>query len=441
MMTYQEQYRKKLMTADKAVGLVPSRGNISMGMAVSEPPLLLKALENRIKSDTKKPIEELRVYYMHAEQPSRDTILKYEYMDVIKPYSFFIGHAERALLARGEKENKKTVFYVPGHFSNVPNIIADIGIDAFMVTVSPMDQSGLFSCGTNCDYTIPTARIAKKLLVEVNPNMPRVYGDSCLHISEIDAIVENNSRLPEVIAKPVTELDRKISQHIVELIPDRATLQIGIGGVPNALCQALHNHRGLGIHTELISSGLVELMQTGAVTNKYKNINKYKNVYTFAQGEKQVYDFLNSNASMEIYPVNYVNDPRIIGQNDNVASINSFLQIDLTGQVNSETINNRQYSAPGGQLDFIRGAQLSKNGKSILAAYSTAANGTLSRIVPRLGNIATDPRTEIQYVATEYGIVNLRGKSIAERAIMLIELAAPQFRDELCQSAKELGYI
>lgn len=440
-MSYQAEYQVKLMRAEQAIKLVPRRGNISMGMAMSEPPLLLKALENRIHSTVGESIEELHVYYMHSEFPSRETIFKYEYMDVIKPYSFFIGKTERALLEKGERDGRKTVSYMPGNFSNVPDILAEIGMDAFIVTVSPMDKSGLFSCGTNSDYTLPTARVAKKLIVEVNANMPRVFGDSCLHISEIDAIVENNAILPETVAVPTTDIARKISNYIVELIPDRATLQIGIGNVPNAICDALHHHRHLGLHTELIGPGLVHLLKSGAITNKYKNINKYKNVYTFAQGNKEVYDFLNDNASMEIYPVNYVNNPMIIGKNDNVVSINGFLQIDLTGQVNAETIGKKQYSAPGGQLDFMRGAQFSKNGKSILTAYSTALDGSVSRIVPCIDGPATDPRSDIQYVATEYGIVNLRGKSVSERVLLLIEIAHPKFREELEKEAKKLRYI
>jgi len=440
-MTCQKEYNKKLMSPDDAVRLIPRRGNISMGMAISEPPLLLQALEKRLKESSADRIENLQLYYMHSEKPSRETILKYEYMDVIKPHPFFIRKTERELLAQGKRDNRKTIHFMSGNFSSVPGILAEIGIDAFIVMVSPMDKSGLFSCGTNSDYTIPTARIAKKLIVEVNPNMPRVSGDSCLHISEVDAIVESNAPLPEVVSKPMTEVDKKISEYIVGLIPEKATLQIGIGGISQALCKALHNHQRLGVHTELMSSALIELIQSGAVTNKYKNINKYKNVYTFAQGIKSDYEFLNDNGSMEVYPVDYVNNPLIISRNDNVVSVNSFLQIDFSGQVNAEVIGGKQYSAPGGQLDFIRGAQLSKNGKSILAAYSTAVDGTISRIVPHIEGPATDPRADTHFVATEFGIVNLRGKSILERTAALIELAHPKFRDELTQRAKQMGYL
>lgn len=439
-MNYRQEYQRKLMTADEAVRLIPKHGAISMGMTISEPPALLQALERRIHAPSD-ALEELRVYYMHSEQHARNTILKYEYRDIIKPHPFFIGPTERKLLAQGLNDPKNAIFYIPSHFSSVPDILAEMKIEAFILTVSPMDKSGLFSCGTNSDYTLPTARIAQKLIVEVNPYMPRVFGDSCLHLSEIDAIVEYPCPLIEVSSKPVTETDRKISHYITEMIPDRATLQIGIGSVPNAVCEALVHHRGLGVHTELIGPGLIKLMQSGAVTNKYKRIHKYKNVYTFAQGDKAVYDFLNDNASMEIYPVNYVNNPLVISQNDNMISVNSFLQIDLMGQINSEAIDGKQYSASGGQLDFMRGAQLSKNGKSILAAHSTAQNNTVSRIVPVITGPTTDPRTDVQYVVTEWGVANLRGKSVPERAKALIEIAHPNFRSKLYEYSKAFKKI
>lgn len=440
-MDYQAEYKAKLMSAEEAVRFIPKRGNMSMGMTISEPPLLLQALEKRIHAGSAEAIEELHVYYMHSERYSRETIFKYENRQFFKPHPFFFGKTERDLQEKESLHHEKMLYYMPANFSRVPEILASIDIAAFIVTVSPMDKSGLFSCGTNCDYTIPTARLAKNLIVEVNRNMPRTPGDSCLHISEIKAIVENNEELPEVPTRPSTDLDQKISAHLLSLIPDRSTLQMGIGGLPNAICAQLRNHHGLGIHTELITSGLVDLIESGAVTNKYKNINKYKNVYTFAQGEKKVYDFLNNNAVMEIYPVSYVNNPSIISQNDNVVSINGFLQIDLTGQVNSEGFAGKQYSAPGGQLDFVRGAQLSKNGKSILVAPATAQNGALSRIVPVLDGPVTTPRADVHYVATEYGIVNLRGKSISERALALIEIAHPKFQEALLQAAKAMRYV
>ena len=400
---YKAEYTSKLMTAAAAVELIPVRGTLSMGMAISEPPALLKALEDRVKRGA---IEELRVYYSHSVAAAAATILKYEYMDVIKPHPFFPTVIERMLVERGRQDNRHVIFYMPGNFSAMPRTLAAIGIDAFVMMVAPMDRAGFFSCGTNGDYTIPTARGAKKLIVEVNPKMPRVFGNSAVHISEVNAIVENESPLFAVPSREPTELDETIGKLLVEMVPDRATLQIGIGGVPNAVCKALTNHKDLGIHTELMMPSLVELIRSGAVTNKFKALNKHKNVFTLAAGDEAFYEFLNDNSSMELYPVDYVNDPYVIGQNDRVISISAFLEVGLDGEVNSEAIEGRQYSAPGGQLDFVRGAQLSKDGKSILTAYSTAAKGTISRIVPKIAGPTTDPRADTQYVVTEYGIAN-----------------------------------
>ena len=435
---YQAEYAAKLMTPAAAVELIPARGTLSMGMAISEPPALLRALEDRIKRGL---IEELRVYYSHSVTAAAVTILKYEYMDVIKPHPFFPTVIERTLFQRGRQDNRQVVFYMPGNFSAMPRTLAAIGIDAFVMMVAPMDKAGFMSCGTNGDYTIPTARGAKKLIVEVNPKMPRVFGNSTVHVSEVAAIVENESPLFAVPPRQPNQLDETIGKFIVEMVPDRATLQIGIGGVPNAVCKALTNHKDLGIHTELMMPSLVALIRSGAVTNKFKRLNQYKNVFTLAAGDEAFYEFLNNNSSMELYPVDYVNDPYVIGQNDRVISISAFLEVGLDGEVNSEAIEGRQYSAPGGQLDFVRGAQLSDGGKSILTAYSTAAKGTVSRIVPKIAGPTTDPRTDTQFVVTEYGVADMVGKSTAERAEALIAIAHPKFRDELRHSARELGYL
>jgi itaconate CoA-transferase len=437
-MNYQSDYNAKLMTADEAVSSLPARAKLGMGMAASEPPALLSALERRVQN---RMIDELKLYYMHSEKPAHDTVLKYEYMNMVKPYPFFLGPIERELMKLGLQENKKVVFYVPSNFSGVPEVMSAIGLDVFVLTVAPMDKAGFFSCGTNADYTIPTARSATKVIIEVNRNMPRVFGDSCLHISEIDTIVENTVPLLEIPARPSTELDHKIGQLIAPMVPERATVQFGVGGVPNAVCEMLIDRKDLGVHSELMGPGLVKLIEGGAVSNKYKNINPHKNVYTIAMGDRAMYDFLNDNSSMEAYPVSYVNAPHVIALNDYVVSINGFIEVDLSGQVNAEFMAGHQFSAPGGQLDFVRGAQLSKGGKSILTAYSTAAHGKISRIVPRLSGPATDPRTETQYVVTEYGVVDLHGKSTAERAMALISIAHPDFRDQLLQEAKAMSYV
>lgn len=435
---YEAEYRSKRMKPEDAVQLIPARGSLGMGMGVSEPPALLAALERRIRAGA---IESLRVYYSHSVPAAASTILKYEYMDVIKPHAFFLTLYERELMKRGAAEGRRIVDIMPGNFSSMPRIMAEIGMDAFIVMVSPMDKGGFFSCGTNCDYTVPTARLAKNLIVEVNPLMPRVFGESGIHISDIEAIIEHQSPLAELPLRPPSDMDRKISRFIVEMVPDRAALQIGVGGVPNAVCAALTGHKDLGIHTELMTPALVDLIKSGAVTNKYKSINRFKNVYTLALGDRAFYEFLDDNSSMVAYPVDYVNDPYMIARNDRVVSINAFLQVGLTGEVNSEIVAGRQYSAPGGQLDFVRGAQMSADGKSILTAYSTAADGSVSRIVPHLDGPATDPRADTEFIVTEYGVADLRGKSSRERAEALIAIAHPKFRDQLTEAAKKIGYL
>jgi itaconate CoA-transferase len=434
---YEREYHDKLTTPECAMRLVPARGSMAISMAVSQPPMLLAALEARVKTSE---IEQLRVYYSHSVSAAR-AILKYEYLDVIHPYPFFLTQIERELARRGAEHGRKVIHYMPGNFSSMPRVLAEIGIDVLIVMVSPMDKAGFFSCGTNGDYTIPTSRIAGRVIVEVNPRMPRVFGDSAIHISDIDAIVEHETALPELPARPISELDRQISEYVDPMVPDRATLQIGVGAVPNAICVALKSRKDLGIHTEMMSPALAALIQAGAVSNKYKCIHRHKNVYTLAAGDRDLYDFLNDNSSMELYSVDHVNDPYIIGRNDNVISINAFLEVGLDGAVNAEAVQGRQYSAPGGQLDFVRGAQLSKGGKSILTAYSTAMGGKVSRIVPAIEGPATDPRADTQYIVTEYGVAQLAGKSVSERAEALIAIAHPRFRDNLIRQAQRLGYF
>ena len=437
---YDAQYKKKLMSAEQAVQLIDKKCNIAFGMAVSQPPALLAAIANRAKT---KGFDEINVYYMHAEEPANNTILQYELMNIIKPYTGFLGSKERALIKLGDADgNRKVIFYVPNSFSHMPRYFREhIALDACVVTVSPMDKSGYFTFGTNNDYTSTAAKTAKKLIVEVNKNMPRVFGDSLIHISQVTAIVENS--VPLIVLNPRTPLpeDEKIGEAISKLIPDGATIQMGVGSVPDAVCKYLTKHNDLGIHSELLSPGMVELIKQGIVTGKRKKLNQGKHVFTLAFGNKEMYDYMNDNPSMESYPVDYVNNPSIIAQNDNVISVNAVIEVDLFGQVNAENIHGRQFGGPGGQNDFVRGAYLSNGGKSILAFESTTKQGQISKIVPKVTGVVTDLRIDTQYVATEYGIINLKGLSSSERARQLISIAHPDFRDKLTEAAKNLHLI
>jgi itaconate CoA-transferase len=434
-------YQSKLTTPDQAVASIPSGSKLSMGMAMAEPPALLKALADRAEAGG---IEDLKVYYFESNRIAGDTILRYELNDRISPYCMFISGVERALIKRGMQDGgRKVINYVPNNFHQTPRLLIDeIGIDTFVCTVSPMDRHGYFSFGTGNDYSTKVARAAKRLIVEVNENMPRVNGAGAeLHVSEVDAIVENHVPLLELPIRAPTREDEVIGRTIAGLVPDGACLQMGVGALPNLVCAELKGRNDLGIHTEALNPGLVDLIRAGVVTNRHKAIDRGKTVFTFAMGRNAMYDFLNDNPAVESAPVDYVNDPRIIAQNNNVISINATIQIDLTGACNSEHMLGHQYSASGGQLDFVRGAFASKGGKSIIAARSTAAKGKVSRIVGRLDGPVTTPRIDSHHIVTEFGAVNLKGLSSTERALRLIELAHPEFRDGLTEAAKQQHLI
>jgi itaconate CoA-transferase len=434
-------YQSKLTTPERAVATIPSGSRLSMGMFAAEPPALLKALADRAATGA---VGDLRLYYYESARIAGDTVLRYELNDRILPYCMFITGVERALIKRGmEDGGRKVVSYVPSNFHQAVRLLTEeIGIDTFVCTVSPMDRHGYMSFGAGNDYSTKVARSAKRLLVEVNENMPRVYGEGAqLHVSEVDAIVENHVPLLELPAPGPAPEDEAIGRIIAGLVPDGACLQMGVGALPNLVCAALRDRNDLGIHTEALNSGLVDLVRAGVVTNRRKALDRGMTVFAFAMGQKALYDFIDSNPAIESRPVDYVNDPRVIAQNDNVISINATLQIDLTGACNSEHMLGHQYSASGGQLDFVRGAFASKGGKSIIAARSTAAKGKASRIVARLEGPVTTPRIDTHYVVTEFGAANLKGLSSTERAHALIALAHPEFRDELTASAKELHLL
>jgi itaconate CoA-transferase len=434
-------YKSKLTTPEQAVAAIPSGSRLSMGLFAAEPPALLKALADRAAAGK---VDNLRLYYFEAARTAGDTVLRYELNDRIRPYCMFMSGVERALVKRGmEDGDRKVVNFVPSHFHQAVRLLTEqIGIDTFVCTVSPMDRHGYMSFGTGNDYSTKVARSSKRFIVEVNESMPRVFGEGAqLHVSEVDAIVENHVPIVELPVRGPASEDETIGRIVADLVPDGACLQMGVGALPDLICKALRNRNDLGIHTEALVPGLVDLIRAGVVTNLRKTLDRGKTVYTFAMGQKAMYDFLDDNPAIESRPVDYVNDPNIIAQNDNVVSINATLQIDLTGACNSEHMLGHQYTASGGQFDFVSGAYASKGGKSIIAARSTAAKGKVSRIVPRLEGPVTTPRNDTHYVVTEFGAVNLKGLSSTERAHALIGLAHQEFREELTVAAKKLNLI
>ena len=426
------EYRAKLTTAAQAVAAIPNDSDIAIGMAVAEPPALLAALAARVEAGE---LTGLRPWYFHSLIHAGTTLLRYELLDRVHPRCMFLSPIERALIQRGEAESRVPIEFVPTAFSDSSRLLSErVALDAFATTVSPMDRNGWFTFGTSNDYATTVARTAKRLIVEVNPNMPRVFGESLLHISEVDAIVENEQPLFEAAYPDAAAEDETIATLVADMIEDGACIQMGIGTLPNAVCAKLEGHKDLGIHTELMTPALARLIQCGAVTNRRKTTYRGRSVFTFAMGDRAFYDFLDDNPSMHSAPVQIVNDPRHISKNDGVVSVNATLQVDLGGACNSEHMLGRQYSGSGGQLDFVRGASASKGGKSIIACHSTAKDGTVSRIVPRLEGPVTTPRNDVHIIVTEFGWVDLKGKSLRERAEALIGIAHPKFRDELARA-------
>lgn len=428
-MNPQDLYRARLTSAQAAVAAIPSGAHIAMGMAVAEPPALLEALAARVVAGA---LGDLKLWYLHALAHAGSTLLRRELLDRVRPHSMFLSSVERALIA----QDPRLVEFVPVAFSQTPQLLAEhVPLDSFITTVSPMDRHGWFTFGTSNDYSTTAARSAKRLIVEVNPEMPRVFGESLLHVSEVDAIVENRAPLQEISAGTPSAEELAIATQIAAMIEDRACLQMGVGTIPNAVCAQLADRRDLGIHTELMSPALAQLMRCGAVTNRFKTTHRGRSVFTFAMGDRAFYDFLDDHPAMHSAPASTVNDPRHIAKNDQVVSVNATLQVDLSGACNSEHLLGHQYSGSGGQLDFVRGAAGSRGGKSIIACSATAAKGKVSRIVATLDGPVTTPRNDVHYIVTEYGCADLRGKTLTQRAEAMIALAHPQFRDALIKAS------
>ncbi len=429
---YGQEYRRKLTTPKNAVAPIQDAATLIHGMASGEPPALLGAIADRVR---RRELRDLKVYSLLPMQNAATTILSPDLAGLILPHCWFVSGADRDQVRTG-----KHVF-VPNQFHQIPRLIRDfMEVDVTISTVSPMDQAGFFSFGTVNDYITTAARHCQRLIVEVNRHMPRVFGESLLHVSEVDAIVEHDAPLVELIPNPPKPEAETIGRLIAAMVPDGATLQLGLGGIPNAVCHYLEGHKDLGIHSELMCPGMVHLIKKGVITGRRKNLHPRKHVFTNALGDREMYEFMHDNPSMESYRVSYTNKPSVIAANDNMISINSTLEVDLLGQCNSEFMGGFEFSGTGGQLDYVRGAFNSKGGKSIIAFYSTAHNGEVSRVVPRFdpGTVVTTPRMDTHYLVTEFGVVNVMGKSSRERALEIVKLAHPKFRDHLMAEARKM---
>jgi itaconate CoA-transferase len=432
---YAAEYQRKLTTPDKAVAAIANGATLVHGMATGEPPALLGAIAQRLRAGN---LRDLNVFSLLDMEHCAATILAPELSDRVTAYCWFLSGADRKLGRRGNS------CFVPNEFHQIPRLIRDfMRVDVAITTVSPMDQAGFFSFGTVNDYISTAARHCGLLLVEVNPNMPRVFGDSLLHVSEVDAIVEHAEPLLDMTPSPPKPEAEQIGKMIAAMVPDGATLQLGIGGIPNSVCRHLKDHKDLGVHTELMCPGMMDLIEAGAITGRRKTLHPRKHVFTNAMGDRRLYEFMHDNPSMESYPVSYTNDPAVIAKNDRMISINSTIEVDLLGQCNSEFLGGMEFSGTGGQLDYVRGAFNAREGKSIIAFYATTHHGEVSRVVPRLapGAVVTTPRMDTHYLATEYGVVNLKGKSTRQRALDIISLAHPRFRDDLLKEAENMRLL
>ena len=420
-MDWKAWYRDHLCTAEEAVRCISSHSRVVVAHATGEPSHLLDAM---VKNAAQ--YEDVEIIHMVAM--GKAEYCKPDYVRSFRHNSFFLGASTRAAAAEGRAD------FTPVYFSEIPALLeGELRPDAALIQVSPPDDHGFCSLGVSVDYTKTAAETAKLVIAQVNRQMPRTLGDSFLPVTRFDCIVETDEPVIELAPPKIGATERAIGEHVASLIRDGDTLQLGIGAIPDAVLLFLKGKRDLGIHTEMFSDGVVELAETGVVTNAKKTLHRGQSVATFLMGTRRLYDYVDNNPAVAMYPVQYVNDPYIIAKNDNLVSVNSCVQIDLTGQVASTSVGLRQISGVGGQVDFVRGANLSRGGRAVMAMPSTAAGGTVSKLVPFLdrGAEVTTSRNDVNFVVTEYGIAQLWGKTLRQRAVELIAVAHPDFRAEL----------
>ena len=409
-------------------------GRIFIGSGCAEPMLLSRSLIEHAHLFADNPV-------VHILTRGEAAYTRPEFTDNFRLNAFFIGPNVREAVQSGRAD------YTPIFLSEIPALFrsGDPPIDDALVSVSPPDAQGYCSLGVSVDVVLAAARAARIVIAQVNRRMPRTFGDSFLHVRDIHTFIEGDEELPELQSAPPTDIADRIGAHVAELVPDGATLQMGIGAIPDAVLRRLGNKNDLGVHTEMFSDGLLELVRRGVVTGARKTLHQNAIITSFCMGTRALYDWVHENPHVLFYPSEYVNDPGVIRQNARMVAINSALSIDLTGQVCADSIGSRFYSGIGGQVDFLRGAARSEGGRPILALPSTATlrdGSTVSRITTALAEGAgvVTSRGDVHYVVTEFGIAALHGRSVAERARALIEIAHPDFRDELLHGAQQRRY-
>jgi 4-hydroxybutyrate CoA-transferase len=430
--SWTDTYRAKVTTPEKALETVRSGHRVYIHPGAAEPEALVRALVARAPG-----LRDVEVIHLLTlgdagyVGPGMESHFRHKAM--------FVGSNVREAVNSGRAD------YMPIHLGEIPALFLNglLPIDVCLIQVSPPDDHGFCSFGVGVDCTKAAASVARTVIAEVNDRMPRTLGDSFIHVRKLDLIVETSRPLLELPRRPGGGLQGRIAQHVAGLIEDGATLQMGIGGVPDAILPFLRDRRDLGIHTEMFSDGVMELVESGVVTNERKTLHRGKIIAGFLMGSQRLYEFVHNNPIIEMHPNEYTNDPFVIAANEHMVAINSAIQVDLTGQVCADSIGASIYSGVGGQADFIRGAARSRGGRPIIALPATARDGAVSRIVPVLdpGSGVVTTRADVHYVVTEYGVASLHGRTLRERVEALVAIAHPDFREGLLDYADAHHYL
>ncbi|MFY9647201.1 MAG: acetyl-CoA hydrolase/transferase C-terminal domain-containing protein [Terriglobales bacterium] len=431
-MSWEKDYERKIKSADEALQCVGSGMRVYIQPGCAEPETLVEALVRRGPH-----VRDVEIVHMLTMGCAPYVAPEME--GHFRHNAVFIGANVRDAINDGRAD------YTPIYLSEIEGLFESgaMPIDVALIEVSPPDPHGFCSFGVGVDTTLTAAKCARRVVAQVNDFMPRTYGDSFIHVNDIDVVVDSSRPLCAAKKAEITDLHVAIARNVARLIEDGSVLQTGIGGIPDAVLPFLSDRKDLAVHSELVSDGVIPLIEAGVITGARKNFKPRKIILGFALGSKELFEFVDNNPIFEFHPTSYTNDPGLIARNDNMVAINSALQIDMTGQVCSDSIGNRFYSGIGGQVDFLRGASRSKGGKPIIAISSTAKNGKISRIVPMLspGAGVVTSRGLIRYVVTEYGVAYLHGKTIRQRAQALIEIAHPDFREELYEYCEKTKWL
>ncbi len=431
-MNWESIYRRKVAAVDTVMTHISSGDRLYLGGGAGVPKVLIDGLTRRANELSDVEITHILTF---ADAP----YVRPEFQKSVRVNALFIGPNVREAVQKGQAD------FTPIFLSEIPGLFRNglLPIDAALISLSPPDEHGFCSFGVEVGTSKPAAESARIIIAEINRQMPRTLGDCFIHVSRLTHVVEVDYPLPLAPQGGSSKRHLQVGQHIAEMIPDGATLQMGIGSIPDAVLQNLGNHKDLGVHTELFSDGVIDMVEAGVITCARKTFHPGKIVAGFLFGSQPLYEFVHNNPIIEMHPTDYVNDPFNIAQNDKMVAINSALQVDLTGQVCADSIGPRIYSGVGGQLDFIRGAARSKGGLPIIAFLSTAKKDSISRIVPMLSEGAgvVTTRNDVHFVVTEYGVASLYGKTVRQRAQELIGIAHPKFRDQLTVAGRQLGYL